>query len=698
MRFIKGDSLKEAIERFHAADRAADDPGERRLAFRQLLRRFVDACNAVAYAHSRGVLHRDLKPANIMLGPFGETLVVDWGLAKAGVGPKANADPLHDATTETALRPASGSDLLATQAGTAVGTPVYMSPEQAHGRLDELGPASDIYGLGATLYVLLTGQKPFPSTDAQEVLGQVRRGEFAPPRRVKPDTPPALDAVCRKAMALRPADRYATALDLAADVEHWLADEPVAAYPERWPARVARWGRRHRTALVAAAVLLVSAVVGLSVCTALVWREQQRTAVQKRLAEQNFELARDLSFNSMDLIASSEAAFASVPALHNARKELLKKAAQACRQYLENDPGEPELWRRAAQVFRYTANVHRLTNETDAAEPLYGDAIRLYERLTEHFPEETSYREKLSETLRDHASLQAKVGRLGEATESLRQAVEIAEGLRAEDPDRPGWQRTLATALLDRCAVEYTRGLIAESGKTAGQAVELFRGLLEQAAGVRHPYDPLLLAAALNRVAVVERDAGWLDTARANHNEAIKLLQGMVDQRPDGVNLADVLNFMARCRLEQCRTWARTPERRANADRNLGAAAQQWEGLAKNHPKIPVFREALAFAHLIRGQLRAEDKRSDEARADLDEARKRYEELVKEFPQLPALRGDLGRTYAGLGRLARAEGDTAGAAGWLAKAAEALDKAVEQSPDNAQDRRSLQEVRAEQAK
>src|SRR5262249_10330780 len=147
----------------------------------------------------------------------------------------------------------------------------------------------------------------------------------------------------RKAMALRPGDRYPTALDLAADLEHWLADEPVSAYPEPWAARAARWTRRHRTTVVAVGVFLVSAVLALSATTALVWREQRKTAEQKRVAEQNYDLARDLSFNGIALIESSEVHFASVPALHSARKDLLKAAARAFHQYLDQKPDDPEL-------------------------------------------------------------------------------------------------------------------------------------------------------------------------------------------------------------------------------------------------------------------------------------------------------------------------------------------------------------------
>ena len=170
MRFIKGDSLKEAIEHFHGDDTLKNDPGRRSLELRKLLRRFLDVCNAIDYAHSRGVIHRDLKPANIILGKHGETLVVDWGLAKA-VG---RADP---SVGEQTIAPSS-SGSSETLPGSALGTPAYMSPEQAGGDLDRLGPRSDVYSLGATLYCLLTGKPPFEGEDVGEILRKVQAGDF----------------------------------------------------------------------------------------------------------------------------------------------------------------------------------------------------------------------------------------------------------------------------------------------------------------------------------------------------------------------------------------------------------------------------------------------------------------------------------------------------------------------------------------
>ena len=283
MRFIQGETLKDAIRKLHAGD-----PG---VSLRGLLTRFVAVCNAVAYAHSRGVLHRDLKPANVMLGKYGETLLVDWGLAKA-VGHEV-AGSAGDALSEATLRPRSGDSSTQTRVGSAVGTPAYMSPEQAGGQLDRMSQASDVYGLGATLYAILTGQAPVEGKDSVEVLEVVRVGAWKPPRSIKEDVAPALDAICCKAMAQKPQDRYASALALAADVEAWLADEPVAAHGEPWTARTLRWMRRRQKLVTAAAAALGMAALALGVGVVLLSAANERERELRGAAQENAELARD---------------------------------------------------------------------------------------------------------------------------------------------------------------------------------------------------------------------------------------------------------------------------------------------------------------------------------------------------------------------------------------------------------------------
>jgi tetratricopeptide (TPR) repeat protein/tRNA A-37 threonylcarbamoyl transferase component Bud32 len=288
MRFIKGDSLKDVIDRFHRKEGPERDPGERTVEFRKVLGRFVDVCNAMAYAHSRGVLHRDLKPGNIMLGKYGETMVVDWGLAK----PLEKTEPAQQ-LDEQPLRPSSQSGTAETVAGVVRGTPSFMSPEQAAGRLDLPGPASDIYSLGATLYALVTGQPPFTDPDVDTVLRKVQQGDFAAPRQKKRDVPAALEAICLKAMALRPADRYAAPRALADDIEHWLADEPVTAFREPWTARAGRWARRRRTVVTSAVAALLVGAIGLVTATVLLAQANERERAARELAQANEKAAAE---------------------------------------------------------------------------------------------------------------------------------------------------------------------------------------------------------------------------------------------------------------------------------------------------------------------------------------------------------------------------------------------------------------------
>jgi tRNA A-37 threonylcarbamoyl transferase component Bud32 len=278
MRFIRGESMQAAIRRFHKADEdPRRNPGERSLALRDLLTRFVSVCNAVAYAHSQNVLHRDVKPENAMLGEYGESLVVDWGLAKVIDQP----DP-EQTKPERPILAGTGSGSAPTQIGSVVGTPAFMPPEQAHGQLDQMGPRSDVFSLGATLYCLLTGHPPYSGSD---VLIQAATAEAVPARQRKRSVPAALEALCIKAMAKKPEDRYPTAKALAEEVQRWLADEPVHAYREPVMDRVRRWGRRNRSLAASFAVALVTAMVALAVGLVFVNAEKNRTIEAQRATQ-----------------------------------------------------------------------------------------------------------------------------------------------------------------------------------------------------------------------------------------------------------------------------------------------------------------------------------------------------------------------------------------------------------------------------
>lgn len=291
MRFIEGETLRDAVLTFHRNLKHRRPQGAELVAFRELLGRFVHVCQATHYAHDRGVIHRDLKPSNVMLGKHGETLVVDWGLAKV-----IGRDEAVPAGGEPTVQPSSGSDVQATKTGVLVGTLGFMAPEQAEGRVHDLGRRCDVYALGATLYYVLTARAPVDAGDVADKVRQVTTGAILPVRRaakpeglaIKLEVPRPLEAICRKAMALKPEDRYSSALVLAEEMKQILSGEPVTAYRENLGERSRRWMRCHRTLVSSAAALLVAGLLGVS-SFALVLGDKNRELAKSYAATKEAE-------------------------------------------------------------------------------------------------------------------------------------------------------------------------------------------------------------------------------------------------------------------------------------------------------------------------------------------------------------------------------------------------------------------------
>jgi serine/threonine protein kinase len=240
---VDGVTMERAIGQLHGAGAREVLGVQHRDEFLKLLRHFIAMCETVAYTHNRGVIHRDLKPRNVLLGSFGETFVIDWGLAR----------PVEDMESwvpmERGHRLALREDALpgATSPDAILGTTQYSSPERVSGAAPRGGPVCDVYSLGATFYHLLTGRPPFdPELKLDALIERITQGQFARPREVVPSIPPPLEEICLQAMALRKSDRYAKAALLVRDLESWLDETTASALRPALPGRVMGWLWRQR--------------------------------------------------------------------------------------------------------------------------------------------------------------------------------------------------------------------------------------------------------------------------------------------------------------------------------------------------------------------------------------------------------------------------------------------------------------------
>ncbi len=285
MKMIKGEHFGKTIIRSQQQD------------IPHLLRIFISACNAVAFAHSQGVIHRDLKPDNIMIGDYGEVLVIDWGLAKIFIDPTEHDSSLASPkpTIET-LR--SDHHTALTMTGQVLGTAAYMPPEQASGHMDQLDHRSDIYSLGAILYVLLCQRLPYQGKNIYEILDKVRKGQLEPPSSRNPHraVSPELEAICLKSMSMLPRHRYQSVLELRDDITKYLAGYAVSAKQDSFIDSIKKMIQRNRTVSITAgiAAAILCFVIAVSLQSTISSRQlSEEESKRAAFALQQFEQAQN---------------------------------------------------------------------------------------------------------------------------------------------------------------------------------------------------------------------------------------------------------------------------------------------------------------------------------------------------------------------------------------------------------------------
>jgi tetratricopeptide (TPR) repeat protein/tRNA A-37 threonylcarbamoyl transferase component Bud32 len=612
MKLIKGDTLEDLLK-------GRADPGEGRGRF---VAAFEQVCQAVAYAHAHDVIHRDLKPANVMVGPFGEVQVMDWGLAKVlGARPEGRTDP--DATTApTAVRSLRESDDLFTQAGSVLGTPAFMPPEQAAGAVTTIDRRSDVFGLGAVLAVVLTGQPPFVADTSESSRVKAAQGDvgecFA--RLDTCGADPDLVALCRRCLAPRPEDRPAdagavakavAALRAAADERARRAERDrvrAEAEAREAVARAAAQRQRRRLLLAASGVIAAVLLAGLSVS---LW--QMRRAMQALEAEQQARRdeakAREQAFAALRSITAEvvERKFAQGAALTEDDRAFLRGVIAQFDAFaaIKGDDADSRAVR-AEGRFR-VGNMRYRLGELQEAEKDYDRAVSIQKQLAADFPSRPEFRQGLADSYTNRGDLLSKTGRPNEAAKDWNEALSIYRQLAADSPSRSEFRRGLARGHNNRGNLLYTMARLREAENDYDRAVSTQKQLAAD-----FPSRPEFRE----------------ELAASHHNRGILL-----------------------------HATGRLPEAEQDYDQALSIRRQ----LAAQFPSRPEFRRGLANSHNNRGNLLRDMGRLPEAEKDYDRALSIRKQLAADSPNQPELRNELAAACVNLALLHHQQGNWAAA-------------------------------------
>jgi serine/threonine protein kinase/tetratricopeptide (TPR) repeat protein len=640
MRFVRGQTLRDAIAEFHR--QRAGKPAERLELQRQLLEPFIKVCQAVSYAHSKGVIHRDLKPENVVLGGHGEVVVLDWGLAKIIGQPDDEIPELNEPGISVS------SDAQAVKTEGQVGTPAYMAPEQVEARHGLVDTKTDVYGLGAILFEILTGQPPASGQTIGEVFSKIQAGNLPRARELDPTIPRPLEAICSKALSHRRENRYARAEDPAEDVRRWLVDEPVSVYHDPISVRLLRWGRHHRTLVASLVALLLTSVVALSAGVVVVDRERRQTDRQRKIAYkqktiadeqktiavanaaqalQNLRLAQNAADGLLGEVADVD--LADIPQMEPVRRRLLEKARIDYQQFLAQKGDDPMVrWGSERSVVRL-AEIQALLGDGPKAETSYRHAIDELSGLVKLDSANVDFRRDLARAYHGLGVALKDADRFEQADSALRQAVrlrdELAQGSNRSEEDR----QAMADSQYQLAALLARRGAGRTEENAYAGAIEVQQGLVRQHGD--RPEFRTRLARYRNNVAMLQNAAGHPEDAEKTLRTTIELLAPSI-QGPEALpgprwQLARASNNLGALLLGQRPEEART---------QLGHARAVLAKLNAEFPAITQYSVELSSVEYNLGLLAQRAGKHDESVASFKASARLLESLRTRFPETPA--------------------------------------------------------------
>jgi serine/threonine protein kinase/tetratricopeptide (TPR) repeat protein len=679
---------------------------QHQLAPRERLELFLAVCRAVQHAHQKGIIHRDLKPSNVLVtvqDGVPVVKVIDFGIAKA-LGPPLTTNSLKTGFAQL------------------IGTPLYMSPEQAElGGLD-IDTRSDIYSLGVLLYELLAGTTPFEKGRLSEVgYDELRRiireeeppkpstrvttlGQAAPvvaarrrtdPRRLSQLFRKEPDWIVMKALEKDRNRRYETVSAFALDVQRYLNVEPVQACPPSGWYRFRKWARRHQAMVAAAAAALLMGAMAWAVSTVLIVHQRNEAQEQRALAHEQRELAqaqrtlaqeqRERARRAVDEMYTevAERWLAQQPHLQELQRRFLLKALHYYEAFAQEQGADPALRHQAGVAYRRVGDIQSRLGKHADAEAAYNQAVHLQAALAAALPATPAYRRELAASLYNLGALLMNRGRRAEAEEAYRRALPVREQLAADFPTEPLYRWDLAKSHNNLGLLLEQTSRPKEAEQAYHRAIALQEKLIDEvpaAPGYRQE-----LAKSYNNLAVLLTTLDRLPEAERAYHQALAVqeeLAATFAARPEHRHeLAATRNNLAL--LLWCT--GRLPD----AEQALRQAAAVREKLAEEFPAVTDYRVNLAGGHLNLANVLLDSGRPTEAEQAYRRAVAVLEKVAMQSPGMPGVRDDLARCYCQLGSLLEKGHRSHEAAPIYRQALASARQAVDGAPQVAAYRRTL---------